>query len=258
MDTICRNMTFQIIMVNFQMLVTLYNKEMLLPSLSVIPPNLILSKIQLKTPTEPAEFSPNKHLLMFYQKTLKTCQILTTITNKETFFQLVTITIHKAKLISKTMICNQIVNIQSCLVNNNTFYLKMLKIFQILIMITNREMFYQQDTNTILKVKLTFKIMIWHQIANIQLCLANKKTAMFYQKTLKIFQTLIMITNKEMFFQRVTIMIHKAKHISRIMIFNQTVNIQLCSMKKKKRSLINISIIINTVMITLSMIKKFK
>jgi len=240
------------------MLVTLSNKEMLLPSLSVIPQNLILSKIQLKTPTEPAEFSLNKQLRMFYQKTHKIFQILIMITNKETFFQLATNMIHKAKLISKTMIFNQIVNIQSCLVNNNTFYLKTLKIFQILTMITNKEMFFQLDTTMILKVKLTFRIMIWHQIANIQLCLVNKKTAMFYQKMLKIYQTLIMITNREMFFQQVTIMIHKAKHISKTMIFNQIVNIQLCSMNKKKRSLINISITINTIVRALTMIKKFK
>ena len=258
MDTICRNMIFQIIMENSQMLVTLSNKEMLLPSLSVIPQNLILSKILLKTPTEPAEFSPNKQLPTFYQKTLKIFQILIMITNKETFFQLATNMIHKAKPISKTMICNQIVNIQLCLVNNNTFYLKMLKIFQTLIMIINKETCFQQDTNTILKVKLTFRIMIWHQIANIQLCLVNKKTAMFYQKTHKIFQTLITITNRETFFQLVTNTTHKAKHISKTMIFNQIVSIQLCLTKKKKRSLTSISITINTIIRVFKMNKKFK
>lgn len=240
------------------MSVTLSNKEMLLPSLSVIPQNLILSKILLKTPTEPAEFSPNKQLPTFYQKTHKICQILIMITNKETSSQLATNMIHKAKPISKTMICNQIVNIQLCLVNNNTFYLKMLKIFQTLIMIINKETCFQQDTNTILKVKLTFRIMIWHQIANIQLCLVNKKTAMFYQKTHKIFQTLITITNRETLFQLVTNMTHKAKHISKTMIFNQIVSIQLCLTKKKKRSLTSISITINTIIRVFKMNKKFK
>jgi hypothetical protein len=92
---------------------------------------------------------------------LKIFQTSTTTINKETFYPLVINTTHRAELTFKTMTCNQeMENIQLCSVNNNTIYLKMLKIFQILIMITNREMFYQQDTNTILKVKLTFKIMI--------------------------------------------------------------------------------------------------
>ena len=150
------------------------------------------------------------------------------ITNKETLFQLVINMIHKVKPISKIKICNQLVNIQLCLVSNNTFYLKMLKIFQMLTTIISKETWYQLDTNTIHRAKLTFKMTLWHQIANIQLCLVNKRTAMIYQKMHKICQMSIMITNRETSFQRVTNMIHKAKLISKIKICNQIVSIQSC------------------------------
>ena len=157
-----------------------------------------------------------------------------------------------------SMICNQIISIQLCSVNNNMFYLKMLKIFQILTTIINRETLFQQDTNTILKAKLTLKIMIFKQIANTQLCLVNKKAAMFYQKTHKIFQTLMTIANRAMLFQLVTTTILKVKHISKIMICNQIVSIQLCSVKKKIKSLTSISIIINTIITMLRTNRKFK
>jgi len=212
----------------------------------------------LKTLMELEEFLLNKKVHMFYQKTHKIYQIRIMITNKETFFQLVTNMIHKAKLILKIKICNQIVNIQLCLVSNNTFYLKMHKIFQMLTMIINKEMLFLQDTNTTHKARLTFKIMLFHQIANIQLCSVNKRIAMFYQKTHKISQIQIMIINREIHYQLVTNMIHRAKHISKIKICNQIVSIQLCSMKKKTRRLTSINITINIITRMLKMNKKFK
>ena len=159
-----------------------------------------------------------------------------------------------------SMICNQIISIQLCSVNNNTFYLKMLKIFQILTTIINRETLFQQGTNTILKAKLTLKIMIFKQIANTQLCLVNKKAAMFYQKTHKIYQMLITITNKETLLQLAINMTHKAKLISKTLLCNQVIvtDIQLCSTKKKTKKPTSINITINTIIQMLKMNKKFK
>jgi hypothetical protein len=100
--------------------------------------------------------------------------------------------------------------------------------------------------------------MICNQIANIQSCLVNKRTAMFYQKTHKIFQTLMIIANRVTLFQLVTNTILKVKPISKIMICNQIVSIQLCSAKKKTKSLISISITISIIIKMLTTIKKFK
>jgi hypothetical protein len=113
----------------------------------------------------PAEFSLNKKVNIIYQKMHKIFQMLTMITNREMLFQQVINMTHKAKLISKITQCNQEIaaDIQLCLVNNNMFYLKMLKISQMLTTITNREMLFQQDTNTILKARLTFRIMLCNQ-----------------------------------------------------------------------------------------------
>jgi len=93
----------------------------------------------LKTPMEPAEFLLNKKVHTFYQKMHKISLMLIMITNKETLFQLVINMIHKANPISKIKIFNQLVNIQLCLVSNNTFYQKMHKIFQMLTTIINKE-----------------------------------------------------------------------------------------------------------------------
>ena len=218
MDTICLNIFFLRIMEIFQMWVTLVNRVMFLILPIVDPIKWILSKILLKTPMEPEDLH-----------------------NKQA-----------------SMICNQIISIQLCSVNNNTFFLKMLKIFQIRTTIINRETWFQQDTNTILKAKLTLKIMIFKQTANIQWCLVNKKAAMFYQKTHKISQTLMTIANRATLFQLVTTTILKVKHISKIMICNQIVNIQLCSVKKKTKSLTSISIIINTIITMFKTNQKFK
>lgn len=262
MVTIWHSMIFRISLETCQMLVTLFSKEMLLPLPSVILLNLILSKILLKTQMESAEFLRNKKIHIIYQKTHKIYQTLITITNRETFYQLAINMTHRAKLISKMLPCNQVIviDIQLCSVNNNTFYQKMLKIFQTLITIINKETFYQLDINTIHKVKLIFKITIWHQIANTQLCLVNKKTAIIYQKMLKISQMLITITNRETFFPLVINMTHKAKLILKMLLCNQVIvtDIQLCSTKKKTKKLTSINITINTIIRRSKMNKKFK
>ena len=154
----------------------------------------------------------------------------------------------------------KVTDIQLCSVNNNTFYQKMLKIFQIRTTITNKETFYQLDINTIHRAKLIFKITIWHQIANTQLCLANKKTAIIYQKMHKISQIRTTITNRETFFLLAINMTPKAKHILRMLLCNQVIvtDIQLCSTKKKIKNLTSINITINTITQKLKMNKKFK
>lgn len=128
--------------------------------------------------------------------------MLTTITNKETHFQLVINTIHKVKPISKTMQCNLVIQIdtQLCFLNKNTIYLKMLKISQMLIMIINREILFQQDINMTHRAKLTFKIMQCNQetAIDILLCFLNKKQNMIFLKMRKTYLMLIMIISKEM------------------------------------------------------------
>jgi hypothetical protein len=263
MGTICHNMIFLINLVIFQTLVFQNNKEMLMQLLLEVHKTLMFSKILLKTPTGLVEFLLNRKVHMIYQKMLKIFQILTIIINKEMFFQLVISTIHKVKLILKMLPCNPeiAIGIQLCLVNNNIIYLKMLKIFQILTTIINKETYCQLDTNTTHKVKLTFKITICNQeMENTLLCLVNKRTPMIYQKMLKIFQILTTIINREMFFPPVISTIHKVKLILRMLPCSQeiTIGIQLCLMKKKTKRVISISIIINTITRILKMIKKFK
>jgi len=179
---------------------------------------------------ESVEILRNKKVHIIYQKTHKIYQMLITITNKETLLQLAINMTHKAKLISKTLLCNQVIvtDIQLCLINNNTFYHKMLK--------------------------------IWHQIAKTQLTLVNKKTAIIYQKMHKISQMLMTITNRVTFLLLVINMTLKAKLILKMLQCNQVIvtDIQLCSTKKKTKKLTSINITINTIIQMLKMNKKFK
>ena len=93
------------------------------------------------------------------------------------FFQLDTSMIHKAKLIIKTQLCNQeMVNTQLCLVNRNTTYLRMLRIYLMSTTTTNKETWFQQVINMIHRVKLIIKMQLCNQeMVNIQLCLVKKK-----------------------------------------------------------------------------------
>lgn len=93
------------------------------------------------------------------------------------FFQLDTSMIHKAKLIIKTQLCNQeMVNTQLCLVNRNTTYQRMLRIYLMSTTTTNKETWFQQVINMIHRVKLIIKMQLCNQeMVNIQLCLVKKK-----------------------------------------------------------------------------------
>ena len=140
--------------------------------------------------------------------------------------------------------------------------LKMLVIYQMLTMITNKEMFFQQGISMIHKVKLTLRTLLCNQeTENTQSFLwhrANLST--ISQRTLRTFQIPTIIINKEMFFLQVTTTAHKVKLTLKITPCNQeiAIGIQLCLMKKKTRRVISISIIINTITRMLKMIKKFK
>ena len=122
MGTICHNMIFLINLVIFQTLVFQNNKEMLMQLLLEVHKTLMFSKILLKTPTGLVEFLLNRKVHMIYQKMLKIFQILTTIINKEMFFQLVISTIHKVKLILRMLPSNQeiAIGIQLCLMKKKT------------------------------------------------------------------------------------------------------------------------------------------
>lgn len=187
--------------------------------------------------------------------------MLIMITNKEILCQLVTNMILKAELTFKIMICNQETeNIQLCSVNNNTIYLKMLKIFQTSTTTINKETFYPLVINTTHRAELTFKTMTCNQeMENIQLCSVNKNIAIIYQKTLKISLMLTMIINKETLFPPVINTTHRTKLTIKIMQCNQEMeNILLCLMKKKTKKLINIRNTINIIIKPLKMNKNFK
>lgn len=171
----------------------------------------------------------NKNLSMTYQKMLEISIMLITLTNKEMFFQQATNMTHKVKLTSKMLLCNQETErtqLCSLKVNKDTSFQKMLRTYQTSTMITNKEMFSPLDINMVLKVKHISKITQCNQeMESIQLCSLKINTS--FQRMLKTYLTLTTITNKEMFSQQVTSMIHKAKPISRITQCNQEMeNIQ--------------------------------
>ena len=123
--------------------------------------------------------------------------MLTMITNKETWSQLVINMILKIKLTTKMLLCNQeMEDTQLCSVNRNIIYQKMLKTFQTQIMIINKEMFFQLDTSTIHRAKLIIKTQLCNQeMVNIQLCSVNRNIT--YQRMLRIYLMSITTTNKE-------------------------------------------------------------
>jgi hypothetical protein len=101
------------------MLITITNKEMLF-LLDTITTHKVKLTIRIMLCNQEMENIQlclvNKKINMTYQKMHKISQTLPTIINREMFFQLVTITTHKVKLTSKTMLCNQeMENIQLCL-----------------------------------------------------------------------------------------------------------------------------------------------
>ena len=254
MVTIWFNMIFLIDMVTYQTLLTKINKEMwsILPIVGQV--IWILLKTMLKIQTVLAVFWLKKD--MIYQKTQVIFQMLTTIINKEMSFQLGKDIIHKGKLSSKIMLCNQETeSTQLCLVNKNTTYLKTLVTYQPLTTIINKEMLFQLDKGIIHKGKLSSKIMQCNQeTESTQSCSVNKNT--IYQKTQEIFQMLITTTNNVTWSQQVKDTIHKDKLISKIMQCNpETENIQWCLTNKQNNTNTNI---INTTTKTFIMKKKFK
>jgi hypothetical protein len=92
------------------MLLMITNREMLFQ-----PDNNIILKVKPNFKTmlcnqemeKIQSFLLKEKLNTISQKTLEISQMLTIITNKETYYRLVTNTIHKAKLTSKTTLCNQ-------------------------------------------------------------------------------------------------------------------------------------------------------
>jgi hypothetical protein len=121
-------------------------------------------------------------------------------------------------------------------VNQDIIFLKMLRIYQILTTIINREMFFQLDINMVHKAKPILKMLLFNQeiVTDIQLCSLNTSTTS--QRTPKTYQTPTTITNREMFFQQVTSTIHRAKLTSKITLCNQetATDIQLCSTNRKQ------------------------
>lgn len=171
---------------------------------------------------------------------LETIQTLTTITNKEMSIQLDTNMIHRTKPITKMLPCNQVMastQLCSLKVNQDMIFQRMLRTYLTLIITTNREMFYLLDTSMTHKAKLTLKTMLCNQViaTDIQSCSLKISTTFLWM--LEICQTLITITNKEMFFQQVTNTIHRAKLISKIMLCNQVtaIDIQTCLHRKMEK-----------------------
>jgi hypothetical protein len=121
-------------------------------------------------------------------------------------------------------------------VNQDIIFLKMLRIYQILTTIINREMFFQLDINMVHKAKLILKMLLCNLeiVTDIQLCSLN--TSMTFQRTPKTYLTPTTITNREMFFQQVTSTTHRAKLTSKITLCNQEIatDIQLCSTNRKQ------------------------
>jgi len=130
-------------------------------------------------------------------------------------------------------------NIQLVLpkVNQVTFFQRMLRIYLTLIMTTNKEMSSQLVINMILKAKLISKMLLCNQVMaeDIQLCSPNINTT--FQRTPKTYQILTMITNRETFYQQVTITILKAKLTSRTLLCNQVMveDTQLCLTNRKQQ-----------------------
>jgi len=115
---------------------------------------------------------------MIFQRMLEICQTLITTISREMFYLPDTSMTHKAKLTLKTMLCNQetATGIQLCSLKISTTFLRILEICQTQIMITNKEMFFQQVINTIHRAKLISKIMLCNQetAIDIQTCLPRK------------------------------------------------------------------------------------
>ena len=175
---------------------------------------------------------------IFLLKMLRIFLTPTTINNREMFFQQVTITAHRAKLTSKTLLCNQeiVTDIQLCSLNTSSTSQKTPKTYLTPTTINNREMFFQQVTITAHRTKHTSKTLLCNQeiVTDIQLCSLNTSTTS--QRTPKTYQTPTTITNREMFFQQVTSTTHRAKLTSKITLCNQetATDIQLCSTNRKQ------------------------
>jgi len=116
---------------------------------------------------------------IFLLKMLRIFLTPTTINNREMFFQQVTITAHRAKLTSKTLLCNQeiVTDIQLCSLNTSSTSQKTPKTYLTPTTINNREMFFQQVTITAHRAKLTSKTLLCNQetATDIQLCSTNRK-----------------------------------------------------------------------------------
>jgi hypothetical protein len=115
----CLSMTYQKMPETSLMLITITSKEMFFPQvITMIHKAKLIPRImpcnQAMESTQLCSHKVKKD--MIFQKMLETSQTLTMITNREMFFQVDISMTHKAKLISKIMLCNQeMENIQLCL-----------------------------------------------------------------------------------------------------------------------------------------------
>lgn len=109
-------------------------------------------------------------------------------------------------------------------INNNRsmIYQKMLEIFQMLLMIINKETLFQQDKSMIHNQRLSFKITLCNQeMGNIQSCFQKNQRNMIFLKMLETYQMQPTIINKETLFQLVRGTTHNQRPISKIMLCNQ-------------------------------------
>lgn len=116
----------------------------------------------------------------------------------------------------------------------NTTYQRMLETIQTLTTITNKEMSIQLDTNMIRRTKPITKMLPCNQVmASTQLCSLKVNQDMIFQRMLRTYLTLIITTNREMFYLLDTSMTHKAKLTLKTMLCNQVIatDIQSCSLK---------------------------
>jgi hypothetical protein len=114
-------------------------------------------------------------------------------------------------------------------------YQKMLEIFQMLLMIINKGMLFQQDKSMIHNQRLSSKIILCNQeMESIQSCFQKNQRNMTFLKMLETYQMLPTIINKETLFQQVRNTIHNQRPISKIMPCNlEMESIQSCSTNKK-------------------------
>ena len=117
-------------------------------------------------------------------------------------------------------------------------YQKMLEIFQMLLMIINKETLFQQDKSMIHNLRLNSKIMPCNQeMESIQSCFQKNQRNMTFLKMPETYQMWPMIINKEMLFQLVRTTTHNQKLISKITPCNQEMeSIQSCSTNKKVKT----------------------